>query len=43
MSVQPKPSQIADTSNVATSKKRGKASLTIPLGGMGGGGAGLGY
>lgn len=45
MAVQPKPSQVADTDSSYTSytsKKRGKAALTIPLGGMGGG-AGLGY
>jgi len=42
MAVQPKPSQVADTGSSYTSKKRGKAALTIPLGGMGGG-AGLGY
>jgi hypothetical protein len=39
--VQPKPSQVADYRQ-GRSQNRGKAALTIPLGGMGGG-SGVGY
>lgn len=42
MAVQPKPSQVAQIDTGAQAKKRGKAALTIPLGGMGGG-SGVGY
>jgi len=40
--VQPNPALVQQNDSDVVAKKRGKASLTIPLGGMGGG-SGLGY